>query len=80
MQALAEYEMFWGFRFYTEYIFQNNTLAQEKTCLYFKTWSIINNYKKGYFATALDFLFMKLLTVQNCFLFRDFQMPSGSFA
>lgn len=55
MQALAEYEMFWGLRLYTEYTFQNNTLAQEKTCLYFKTWSVINNYKKGYFAIALDF-------------------------
>lgn len=59
--------MFWGLRLYTEYIFQNNTLAQEKTCLYFKTWTVINNYKKSYFAIALDFLFMGLPTVQNLF-------------
>lgn len=66
MQALAEYKMFWGLKLSTEYISQNNTLAQEKTCLYFKMWSIINNYpKKGYFAIALDFLFMKLLAVQK---------------
>lgn len=69
MQALAEYKIFWGLRLYIEYVFQNNTLAQEKICLYFKTWSIINNYKKGYFAIASYFLFMKLLTVQNLFFF-----------
>lgn len=85
MQALAEYKMFWGLKLYTEYISQNNTLAQEKTGLYFKMWSIINNYKKkkkGYFAIALDFLFMKLLAVQKkkkiIKSHRDFQPGSGS--
>lgn len=84
MQTYAEYKMFWGLRLYTEYICQNNTLAQEKTCLCFKMGSIINNYKNGYFALALDFPFTKPLTVQILFYFfklqRDFQTHCGSFA